>query len=348
MSPDRSGSAGPLLPRRCSRGPIRTRPASAASRRCAQQDARVTRDPTLLVQTAHCVLREEQGLAHASRFFAAGLDGPDLGRLRHLGVLLRPRIGWYLDPLAPEEAQAAVRVGGVLGCVSAAASWGIVVPSGLGGRVHISVRPDATRLRHSSDSSRQVHAGADPGVRMHWEHRSEAVAGWRVSPADAIAQMAACTTVRWLTAAVDSARNGASAPPVMAASSLPVLRGALPEHLRTAVDRSDAASESSGETFIRLEVEDRRIPIRSQVRLTELYRADHLVDDWLPVESDGLRYHSGSAVARDRGRDAVIAALGMHPLRFTQQMAVEETAFVGDVIERIWRRGRPRGSGRMR
>ncbi len=81
------------------------------------------------------------------------------------------------------------------------------------------------------------------------------------------------------------------------------------------------------------------MPITSQVWLTRLYRTDHQVDGWLPVESDGIKNHSGKAVERDRGRDATIAYLGHRPLRFTQSMAVRETAFVGDVIERTWRRG---------
>ncbi len=299
-------------------------------------------DPVLLLATAERLLEEHGGLVHARRFFEAGLTGPDLGRLRHLGAVLRPRIGWYLDPTAPQEAVRAVRVGGVLGCTSAAATWGIAVPAGPADRVHVSARHDLTRMRHSTDPKRHVHAGDDLAVRLHWERRIEPVRGWRVSPADAIAQMAACTSVRWLTAAVDSARNSTSEPPVMAAASLAVLRAALPQHLREAVDRSDPLAESSGETFIRLEAEDRRIPMRSQAWLTSLYRADHLVDEWLPVESDGMKFHSGRAVERDRARDAVLARLGTPPLRFTQNQAVGDTRFVGDVIERTWLRGRPR------
>ena len=126
----------------------------------------------------------------------------------------------------------------------------------------------------------------------------------------------------------------------MAPSALPVLRAALPSRLVDAVDRSDPRSDAAGETFIRLELDDRRIPRRPQAWLTELYRTDLLVDEWLPVESDGLKHHSGKAVVRDRERDAVLAYLDRQPLRFTHVSAVRETAWVGDVIERIWRRGR--------
>lgn len=300
----------------------------------------MARDPAVLAAIATEVLRRNGGLAPARLFADAGLSGVDLGRLRHLGVLNRPRIGWYLDPAAPPGAAEAVRVGGVLGCVSAAESYGIFIPDRLDGRTHVSVPPDTTRMRRSDDATRHVHAGQDAAVRLHWEHRVEPVRGWRVSPADALLQLAHCTSIRWLTAAVDSARNSTGGPPVMSAASTTMVRAALPAHLVAAVDRSDPLAESVGETFLRLEVQDRRIPWRSQAWLTSLYRTDGFVDEWLPVESDGVKHHSGKAVVRDRQRDSVLAYLGRQPLRFTHTMAVRDTAYVGDVIEQVWRRRR--------
>jgi very-short-patch-repair endonuclease len=300
----------------------------------------MTRDRAMLLATARDVLRRNDGVAHLRRFVEAGLTGPDLGHLRHLGAVGRARIGWYVDPALPPDAIRAVRVGGVLGCVSAAASYGIFVPEGLDGRLHVSVQPDLTRMRRSDDARQHVHAGEDASVRLHWDPRLEPVRGWRVSPADALLQMAQCATVRWLTAAVGSARNTAGGAPVMSEESTGLLRRALAAHQVAAVDRSDPTAEAAGETFIRLELEDRRIPRRPQAWLTSLYRADLLVDEWLPVESDGVKHHSGRAVVRDRERDAVLAYLGRQPLRFTHVSAVRETAYVGDVIEQVWRRGR--------
>lgn len=300
----------------------------------------MARDAALLIAIAHDVLRRHDGLAPLRAFVAAGLTGPDVGRLRHLGVLLRPRIGWYLDPAAPATAVLAVRTGGLLGCVSAAESYGIFIPEGMEARIHVSLPPDITRMRRSTDASRHVHAADDPAVRLHWEARIEPTRGWRVSPADAIRQMAHCTSTRWLTAAVDSARNAAGGPSVMTPASTATLRAALPASAVAAVDRSDALAESVGETFLRLETLDRRMPWRSQAWITQLYRTDGLVDEWLPVESDGVKHHSGQAVVRDRERDAVIAYLGTPPLRFTHNAAVRDTAYVGDVIEQVWRRGR--------
>jgi very-short-patch-repair endonuclease len=300
----------------------------------------MVRNLAVLSGIATEVLRRNHGLAPLNRFVAAGLNGPDVGRLRRLGVVVRPRIGWYLDPSAPRRALEAVRVGGALTCVSAAETYGMFIPEGLDGRTHVSVPPDLTRMRRSDDSTRHVHAGEDRAVHLHWERRLEPLRGWRVSPADALLQMAHCTTLRWLTAAVDSARNASGGAPILTADETLVLRRALPADRVAAVDRSDPLAESVGETFIRLDVEDRRIPWRSQAWLTSLYRSDGLVDEWLPIESDGIKHHSGRAVTRDRERDAVIAYFGPPPLRFTHNAAVRETAYVTDVIEKVWRRGR--------
>jgi very-short-patch-repair endonuclease len=154
--------------------------------------------------------------------------------------------------------------------------------------------------------------------------------------------MASCgTSLHWLIAAIDSARNEAQHPAILDESNVRRLRELLPAHLRTAVDRSDARAESSGETFIRLGVEDAGIPFDLQVRLTEIYRADLLIDGWLPVESDGMQYHGTTdGVAGDRERDATLSWLGARPLRFSQRQVVEELPFVADTIHRVWRAGR--------
>lgn len=289
---------------------------------------------------ARRVLADSGGVAHLQRFLAAGLTGPQMGSLVHLGIVQRPRIGWYTDPAIPEPAKRAIRVGGLLGCVSAAASWGVVVPEGADRRLHVAIRAGTTRLRRSDDPKRRARAGSEAGVHWHWERRMTQDRAWRVSPVDSILQMASCVDFRWLVAAIDSARCTAQHPAIIGDDQITLLRASLPERLRSAVDRSDPRSETSGESFVRLECEDRGIPFEPNRWLTTAYRPDGTVDDWLPVEIDGLRTHSGpEAVERDRERDATIALYGTPPLRFTQSAAVRDTAFVGDVIEAVWRRG---------
>lgn len=300
----------------------------------------MTTDLAPIVRTARAVLDAHDGVAHLQRFLEAGLARTEVARLRHLGALIRPRIGWYVDPAVPAAGVEAVRVGGVLGCVSAAASWGIAVPEHLGHRLEVAIEPGTTRLRRSDDASRRAWASSQPDVRWHWERRADPVRGWRVSPVDAILQLAACVEWRWLVAAIDSARCPAQREPLLSDADLVRLRSLLPEHLRSAVDRSDPRSETSGETMVRLAAEDAGIPFLPNPRLTTGYRTDGLVDGWLPVEIDGMETHAGrDAVERDRVRDATVAQFGQHPLRFTQNQAVRETAWVVETIRRVWLRG---------
>ena len=50
--------------------------------------------------------------------------------------------------------------------------------------------------------------------------------------------------------------------------------------------------------------------------------------------------HSGAeAVERDHTRDATIAQFGTPPLRFSQNHAIRETAWVVETIRRVWLRG---------
>ncbi len=298
----------------------------------------------VLTGIATSVLREQGGVAHLQRFLTAGLTRNDVARLVHLGDLQRPRIGWYAAPSLTDSAVRAIRVGGVLGCVSAAESWGIATPPRRLEFVHVSLPPDATRLRRSDDATRHVHAGGDRSVHWHWERRVDRVQGFRVSPVDAILQMAGCgVSPAWLTAAIDSARCATYREPVLDEAATDRLRTLLPLPLRSTVDRSDPRAESPGETFIRLGVADAGIPFDLQVWLTEIYRADLLIDGWLPVESDGMAFHATpGAVARDRERDATLTWLGASPLRFSQQQTETDLAFVVDTIRRTWLNGRTR------
>ena len=296
-------------------------------------------DRTLPLETARAVLDDHQGLAHLQRFVEAGLTPLQVAHLRKLGALVRPRIGWYADPAVPAAGVRAVRVGGALGCTSAAATWGIVVPEHLD-RLEVSIVPGTTRQRRSDDPTRRAWASSEPGVRWHWEQRAEPAAGWRVSPLDAILQLASCVEWRWLVAAIDSARCTAQHAPLLSEAGTERLRALLPHHLRSAVDRSDPRSETSGETMVRLAAEDAGVPFVPNAWVTSAYRPDGLVDGWLPVEIDGMATHSGpEAIERDRLKDATIAQFGTHPLRFTQNQAIRDTAWVVETIRRVWLRG---------
>src|SRR3954468_20512155 len=104
------------------------------------------------------VLRPLDGVAHLQDLLAAGSSRYQVAAMMRQGRLLRPRIGWYVAPWHDPAVVRAVRVGGRLTCVSAAASYGLPVP--VDPRVHVCLPSNASRLRAASDG-RRVSAGQD-------------------------------------------------------------------------------------------------------------------------------------------------------------------------------------------
>ncbi len=130
MSAGGGPSWRPLLPRvtvlvedgrRC------IQPRCSRSRSCilpAMAPRRPAPDPRHL----DAVMRRNGGLAPLRVLLESGFHRHEVAYLLKRGLLVRPRIGWYAAPSAPPEAFRAVRVGGLLGCVSAAVLLGIVTP----------------------------------------------------------------------------------------------------------------------------------------------------------------------------------------------------------------------------
>lgn len=165
-------------------------------------------DWTTAATTALSVLTAHEGVAHVSAFLDAGLTRHQVAALYRMGALKRPRIGWYADPSLPLDAIRAIRVGGVLGCTSAAASYGLPLPEGAEEELQVSVADSASRLRSSRDRTEHPAAGEEAGVRLHWHPRLEQVRGYRVAVVDALLQLALCVPFEWLVAAMDASLRG--------------------------------------------------------------------------------------------------------------------------------------------
>lgn len=291
---------------------------------------------------AIAVLAAHDGVAHLSAFLTRGLTKHQVAALFRQGVLSRPRIGWYADPALPFAAIRAIRVGGVLGGTSAAASYGLPVPEGAEQELQVSVADNASRLRHSRDRTWTVAAGDEAGIRLHWQPRLEAVRGYRVSVVDALLQLADCVPFEWFVAAIDAAlhvpRGGAA---LLTPASAALLRRALPERLRSACDLADGRAESPIETMVRLGLVRLGIAVELQVRVLPAFRVDLLLGGWLVVEVDGRRYHvEDEAFEADRARDALLASWGYRVLRFSYRQVVEDLPGVLEVITTVLARGR--------
>lgn len=281
------------------------------------------------------VLRGGDGVVHLQGLLRAGYSRRHVAALHRTGALLRPRIGWYCSPGLPSEAVRAIRIGGVLGCVSAAASYSMPVPERSGAVLHVSVAENAARLRDSVDGDRRA-AGAEAGVRLHWHPRLRPVRGHRVAPLDALLQLADCTPEPWLVAALDRALHSPMGEaPLVLPAELEELRAALPERARIAVDRADGRVESATETFVRLGLRDAGVEFQMQVQVLG-FRVDFLLSGWLVLEIDGSTHHSGAeAFAADRARDAALARIGFRVLRFSYRQVVDDWPWVLDVIRAV-------------
>ena len=299
-------------------------------------------DWTTATALALAVLVHREGVAHIAAFLAAGLTRHQVAALFRQGVLLRPRIGWYADPGLPSDAVRAVRVGGVLGGVSAVASYGLPVPEGAEKTLHVSLSDNAARLRHSRNRALHVAAGEEDGIRRHWHPRLEEVRGYRVAVVDALLQVAGCVPFDWFVAALDGALRvprGGSA--LLSADSLALLRSSLPERLQPACDLADARAESPIETIVRLGLVRLGIPFDLQVWMLPYHRVDFLIGGWLIIEVDGKRYHVGDEqFEADRERDALFAAWGYRVLRFSYRQVMEDLPAVLEVIAAVVAHGR--------
>jgi very-short-patch-repair endonuclease len=299
-------------------------------------------DWTAAASTARTVLALHEGVAHIAAFLAAGLTRHQVAALFRQGVLKRPRIGWYADPELSFDAIRAIRIGGVLGGVSAAVSYDLPVPEGMEHELQVSVLDNASRLRHSRDRTRHVSAGDEPDVRLHWQPRLESVRGYRVAVVDALLQLALCVPFDWLVAAMDRAlRVPSDGVALISAASWGLLRPALPERLRRAWDLADGRSESPIETIVRLGLIRLGIAFDLQVWMLPYHRVDFLIGGWLIIEVDGKRYHVGDEqFEADRERDALFAAWGYRVLRFSYRQVVEDLPWVLDVVRAVVARGR--------
>ena len=74
------------------------------------------------------VLRRHGDVVPLAVLLEAGFRRHEVAYLLRSGLLLRPRVGWYAAPTVPQDGLRAVRVGGVLGCVGAAALLRLILP----------------------------------------------------------------------------------------------------------------------------------------------------------------------------------------------------------------------------
>ncbi len=229
------------------------------------------------------------------------------------GSIVRLRRAWYGLPNLAEDVSTAVRLGGKLGAVSAARSYGWW--TGLDHDIHVSWPP------HGNVSG--VGRDAFPGVVRHWR---EVPAGlltdsecWREAPEVALAQVLRYAGRELAVACANSAikTGGLDLFATQAAFVGAPLR--VQEWAR----HVDGMSDSGMEDQVRLWFDDRGIPFLLHPQIEGAGEFDFLVGRSLLVETDGKKYHEGEIPRhRDYVKDNLAATQGYVTARFNYAMVM--------------------------
>jgi very-short-patch-repair endonuclease len=251
-------------------------------------------------------------IAETAALNGAGADWRALRAAVENGYLVRARRGHYALPETDAHVLEAVRLGGRLACVSAAAHVGVFVLDNT--FAHIHVGPTASRLRAPHDRFQLLSARNRDGVELHWGRLLDPVAGteYSVGLPDALAQILRCQEPRFAIASLDNALHRRLIPP----HALTGIFAALPGDLQRLRPLIDARSESGQETVLRFIVREAGFDFEIQVEINGVGRIDMIVEGRIAVEADSRQFHDGwEAHVRDRTRDCDLAMRGYMSLR---------------------------------
>lgn len=288
---------------------------------------------------------------------ARGFTGPYLTAAVRSGAVRRVRQGYYATPDAAAPQLAAVRLGGRLGCLSAARTYGLW--SGSDDRVHVTLSVNAARLRVNqrlADRRRAVRqseglptaeslGGVCVGqmghtqereskpltpdrfrlpVVLHWNdlpvERRRKSSAWRIELPNALAEVANCATRPDVRAVFESAVATGQLSLRQAQQLLERCAPAALGEMRLSGASGSGAESHFVEMLVGLGLE-----FRQQVGFDDVGWVDFVVVGRLIVEVDGYTYHSSyEAFVRDRERDAAMLARGYPTLRFPANLVVDE------------------------
>lgn len=278
-----------------------------------------------------------------AEFLAFGASSHALTAAVRSGVLLRPRQGWYVLPSTREDYVRALRVGGRLASVSAAATYGLAVPHEF--HLHVHVAHESSRLRTEGDRYVRLSDVAGETTVIHRGRVSPPTLATRlrVGLLDCLLQVVTTESEDDAVACVDSAlRLG-----LLDSEGIEWLRKRLPARRQCILDRADGKSDSYPESICRCKLARAGIATRLQVPVLGERWIDLLIGDHLAIEVDGAaKYTQGmtpAQVARrmnaDRVRDAFLEALGFHVIRISYFMVMFDWPATLGMIQAVMERG---------
>ena len=248
-----------------------------------------------------------------------GMSPADLTDSVRAGDLVRVRRDRYALPSTEPAILEAVRIGGLLSCVSAAASHGIWVPDEP--FTHIAMAHEASRMRSPRDRFARLSPDNRDGCELHWWPLSEPEAAslHSVSVVDSLVQIIRCQQRSVAIAALDSALFEGK----IARNDLDRIFNAVPVKFASLRGDIDARSMSGLETITRLMVRDAGLRYELQAHFRGIGTVDLLVEGCVAIETDGRKWHEGeSPQRRDYDRDLALAARELIVLRFNYRQVM--------------------------
>ena len=281
------------------------------------------------------------GVAQKQRILALGVPASALLTAVRRGSLFRPMQGWYALPDADSDTVKAVRLGGCLGCVSAAGRHGLATPPG--NPLHVWVRPGSSRFRAPSDKHVRFEPSTDRSAILHWNRLHGVSRHTLVLPLHlALFQIAECMPLDYAVAIFDSALYRHK----ISASSLASLISSWPVRLHAVAELLDGRAESFPESIFRVRLHLAGLTCKIQVLALDAFRLDVVIGDRLLIEINGLQYHGADRFEPDHARGALLSGIGFIILRFTYYQVLFDwptvLATISAAIERGDHRSRTR------
>jgi very-short-patch-repair endonuclease len=254
------------------------------------------------------LVRRLGGIAHRRALYDAGATRDAVRVSLRRGELITVRRDWVATADCAPPLRRAVKIGGRLTCLSAAAHLGLWTIDD--GRFHVAAPSTASRL----DLTGSTPTSGSPPEVVHWSEPPVRVTT-RVSidPIENVLfAVARCQPHENAVVVIDSALNTK----LVRRSQLLRLAAEVGGRFAEAVADSDARADSGIETLPRLRLARRGVEMVPQVRV-DAHEVDGLIGERLVLQFDGDQFHSTKEQRqRDREEDGRLILEGFTVLRY--------------------------------
>lgn len=296
------------------------------------------------------ILAQLGGIANLQQIRGRGLNRRHVAMAIREGFVIRIRRGWYGLPGMTIDQYSAVRVGGILGGLAAARSYGLW--GGIAATTDVLLAKNASRLRtHIRPSARAGHEELSVDktrhpVRLRWVGINPEVlspdteTSWRVDPITAVLQVLAWADAETAIACVESAYKllHLDAEQIWEHRERSGLSDSELYRAKVLLDSTMHGADSGLESVMRQRVEALGLKPLPQKHFDGVGRVDfYFKEHNVVIETDGAAFHSDEAAqANDQRRDRLLSERGVRVYRFTYQQVIHEWSWVREKLSTIF------------